>query len=673
MGILDRVRSIFAPRSYSYAITPAGLVDVANYSIDRLYRTQPNLRAVVNFLSDNAAQVPWKVYERADDNDRVRVMDSPAALLLSRPNADMTAYEYKRRVFSDLYLYDRHVSLIGPDADMPSGWALRPVPASWVTEYRGASPWAPESIIVRNPNGRAIEVPRESFVLWHGYDPSDLTRQCSPVEALADVLHEQIESNGYRRQMWTNGGRFNAYVSRPADVEQWSTDAFERFKQSWDESWAGKNATQGGKMPILEDGMQIKTVPFSAHDAEWSEAKKLGREDVAGVYNVNPALIWPGTGQTYASAKENARALYNDTLAPKLMQVVERINADVLPRIGEPMDNYVEYDLSVKLQGSFEERAAVIQSAVGGPWMTRDEARAMFNLPHIDGAEELIVPLNVLEGGLASPRDTDPTVDRYSATPELKEAEHARVCGCDACKAMTADAPKRYKAAASEDDADEMADVLRSFFKRQGKAVVSKIGADPSIPDEGEPAWWDSERWDRELADDMQPVAQRQSDAHALATLETLGEDASAYSSRRTAAYIRAMCERRAQMVNSVTLRELVECIEDGEDDEGARTPRNVFDVAEDSRATTGGTAFATAVAGWAALESIRQVAPRRGATKTWDVTSGNPRPSHAAMDGETVPYGEPFSNGAMWPGDTDALSAEEVANCQCAVTIEIP
>ena len=673
MGILDRVRSIFAPRGYAYAITPAGLVDVANYSIDRLYRTQPNLRAVVNFLADNAAQVPWKVYERADDNDRVRVTDSPAALLLARPNADMTGYEFKRRVFSDLYLYDRHVSIVGPDADMPSGWALRPVPASWVTEYRGSSPWAPESIIVRNPMGRAIEVPRGSFVLWHGYDPSDLTRQCSPVEALADVLHEQIESNGYRRQMWTNGGRFNAYVSRPAEVEPWSTEAFERFRQSWDESWGGKDATQGGKMPILEDGMQIKTVPFSAHDAEWSEAKRLGREDVAGVYNVNPALIWPGTGQTYASAKENARALYNDTLAPKLMQVVERINADVLPRIGEPASHYVEYDLSVKLQGSFEERAAVIQSAVGGPWMTRDEARAMFNLPHIDGAEELIVPLNVLEGGLASPRDTDPTVDRYSATPELKEAEHAHGCGCDACKAATADAPKRHKAAASEDDADEMAEVLRGFFKRQARSVIPKISADPTVPDEGDPEWWNSERWDKELADDMQPVAQRQSDAHALATLDALGEDASAYSSRRTAAYIRAMCERRAQMVNAVTLRELREVVEDGEDSEDARTPRDVFDVAEDSRATTGGTAFATAVAGWAALESIRQCAPRRGATKTWDVTSSNPRPTHAAMNGETVPYAERFSNGAMWPGDTDALDAEEVANCQCAVTIEIP
>ena len=670
MGILDRIRRIFVPDYYAYTITPTGVVGVADYSIDRLYRTQPNLRAVVTFLADNAAQVPWKVYERASDNDRVRVLDSPAALLLARPNRDMTSYEFKRRVFGDLLLYDRHVSLIGPDADMPSGWALRPVPATWVTEYRGASPWAPEAIIVRNPNGRAIEVPRESFVLWHGYDPGDLTRQCSPVEALADVLHEQIESNGYRRQMWTNGGRFNAYVSRPTDVEKWSNEAFERFKQSWDESWAGRDATQGGKMPILEDGMQIKTVPFSAHDAEWSEAKRLGREDVAGVYNVNPALIWPGSGQTYASAKENARALYNDTLAPKLMQVVERVNADVLPRIGEPAGNYVEYDLSVKLQGSFEERAAVIQSAVGGPWMTRDEARAMFNLPHIDGADELIVPLNVVEGGLASPRDTDPTVDRYSGPSETKALGEPHGCGCDACKSATASAPKRHKAAASEQDADEMADVLRGFFKRQSKAVIAKIGADPTVPDEGDPAWWDSERWDRELADDMQPVAQRQSDAHALATLADLGEDASAYSSRQTTAYIRSMCDRRAKMVNSATLRELIEVVSD---DEVERTAQDVYDVAEDSRATTGGTAFATAVAGWAALESIRQCAPRRGATKTWDVTSGNPRPTHAAMNGETVPYGEPFSNGAMWPGDTDALDASEVANCQCAVTIEIP
>ena len=56
---------------------------------------------------------------------------------------------------------------------------------------------------------------------------------------------------------------------------------------------------------------------------------------------------------------------------------------------------------------------------------------------------------------------------------------------------------------------------------------------------------------------------------------------------------------------------------------------------------------------------------------KTWVVTSGNPRAEHAAMDGETVPMGEPFSNGAMYPGD-QVLTPDESCGCQCQVEITI-
>ena len=668
MGLLDSLRAYFAPRRYIYRCGGGGGVTVADMSIAELYRTQPNLRAVVGYLSDNAAQIPWKVYRRDDENDRVRLRGTPAALLLEHPNPDMTAYEMKRRIFSDLYLYDRHMSIVAPDAETESGWQLRPIPATWMDGYEGTDPFTPESIYIRTPAGRRIAVPRDRFILFHGYSPDDVAGHCSPVEALADVLHEQVESNSFRRQMWRNGGRFNAYIRRPADVEDWTDEQFERFRQSWDESWAGRGASKGGSMPILEDGMEIRTVPFSAHDAEWSEAKKLGREDVAAVYHINPALVWPGSGQTYASAKENARALYNDTLAPTLMQVVDRVNAILLPRIGEPQGDYVEFDLSVKLQGSFEERAQVIQSAVGGPWMTRDEARAMFNLPHIDGADELIVPLNVTEGGLASPRDTDPTVERYNAAPpELKEAEPEHACQCAACKA---DGGRRYKATADDEAGRELADVLRAFYARQRKSVLPKIGADPTVPDDGDPSWWDSERWDRELTDDLNAVAIRQSEAAALKALAALGLDASAYSVPQTRAFVNAMAYRRACMANDATLRELEDVLAD---EEAERTPADVFDTAESKRADNSGYPFAAAIASWSAIEAVRQCAPRRGATKTWDVTSGNPRPSHAAMNGETVPYDKPFSNGAMWPGDADALGPEEVANCQCAVIIDIP
>jgi hypothetical protein len=55
--------------------------------------------------------------------------------------------------------------------------------------------------------------------------------------------------------------------------------------------------------------------------------------------------------------------------------------------------------------------------------------------------------------------------------------------------------------------------------------------------------------------------------------------------------------------------------------------------------------------------------------TKTWETTSQDPRPSHEAQDGDTVPFDEPFANGQMYPGDPER-GAAEAANCTCVMTI---
>ena len=293
MALFDGLRNFFRPK-YTFVYGGDYGVSVAQMNAAQLYRTQPNLRAVVSFLADNAAQIPLKVYDRAGDNDRPRVLDSPAAILLNDPNPDMTAFEFKRWMYSDLLLFERFLTLIVKNKNTESGWELRPVPSSWIQSYKGSSPFAPEMIIISTGyNGSLVEVPAENFILFHGYDPTDPMRQYSKISALKESLHEQIESNKFRRQMWHRGGRFNSYLTRPKDVAPWSEPAFERFKETWKASWAGGEAAEGGGMPILEDGMEIKTVQFNSRDAQWAESVKLSREDCAAVYHVNPAMIWP--------------------------------------------------------------------------------------------------------------------------------------------------------------------------------------------------------------------------------------------------------------------------------------------------------------------------------------------------------------------------------------------
>lgn len=651
MSILDGLRRRLVRRYYS----PGYGVQVANLTIAELYRTQPNLRASVSFLSDNAAQVPLKIHDRVSNDDRPRVLDSPAALLLQHPNDDMTIFELKRATYSDLFLYGACMWLVLPDAKSDSGWQIRHIPSTWITEYRGAWAFAPESIVITHDGQRAIEVPRDKFILFHSYDPNDPLRGASPAEALQDVLYEQVESNRFRRQMWKRGGRFNTYITRPKDVEKWTDESFERFRSTWRNSWAGDAGADAGGTPILEDGMELRQVQFNSRDAQWADAKKLTREDVASVYHFNPALLWPGNGQTYASAKDNARALYNDALGPILMEVANRIDQKLLPMVGEQPSHYVAYDITIKTEGTFEEKIAALQAATGAPILTRNEARAKLDLPAIEDGDQLITPLNVLQGNPEEEQDNGPE-EQLAALPMVKSE------------------PVRFKAAPYDEDEAEFVDVYREFFKHQRAVLLPKLGAAKKNGNIKAAAWWDSERWNKELSEKLHPVALKQTTKAAKRTLAALGISAADYREDRTTNYVKAMCDQRAEFVNTATKSELDE-VEDWEGDEDAEraTYSGVFDLAESDRAESAGAAFACAVAGFGAIESARQCAPSNAEiVKTWVVTSGNPRKSHAAMNGETVPYKSEFSNGSMWPGDT-VLDAADVANCKCQLEITIP
>ena len=655
MGILD---ALLGRTGVRYEVRHVGTsADILGYTVEQMYRSQPALRSVVGFISDNVASIPLKCYVRESDTSRIRDTEGVLPTLLRFPNGHMTGHELMRQTVSDIELYGYCVWVVVPSTTSRSGWAIEPVPAPWV-DVRTRNGLGPSGYRVVNPySNRTIELDVDDVLLFGQYSPGGMG-DASPVSALKQVLAEQVSAWQYRNGVWRNGGRISQVIERPMGAD-WDPQDRERFARSWKSRFAGNDGTDTGGTPILEDGMRLVSTQFNAREAEWAEATRLAREDVAAVYHINPSLIWHTDAQTYASAKDNARALYAETLSPILDMLSERMNAFLLPKVGADPREYVEFDISKKLEASFEEQASVLQSSTGAPWLTRNEARARLNLPPIDGADELIVPLNVVEGGLASP-NAEPYGGYVSAEPDVKakdEPEH------------------RVKARPETRAAMDMASVLRAFFKRQRRKVLPSIDRAKSKDAKDDwPGWWDAGRWDRELAADLEPVLLSQATASAKRALRSIGMDPSEYDEDRTRAYIRAMAEGKARAVNNVTFRQLKAALDDdlSEGAEGA-TPEGVYDKAETSRADSTGLSFATAAAGFGSCEAVNQRVDqsRYRAMKTWVVTSGNPRAEHAAMDGETVPIGEPFSNGAMYPGD-QALTPEESCGCQCQVEITI-
>lgn len=596
-----------------------------------IWKRQPAVRTVVTFLARNIASLGLHAFRRVSTTDRERLVDHPLADLLRRPNPYHTPFRMWRALVHDIGIYDcgywLKVNVDGARAlvRVPPK-LIRPLGESWVT---------PDKFEITGNKGKR-EVDRDQVVYFHGYRPEDDKGGCSSIEALRRILAEDFEAGRYREQTLRNGARMSGYIKRPQGVG-WKDDAKDRFRAQWQAQYAGNGPGAGGT-PILEDGMEFVPAAQTAEQLEYVKTRILTREEVATAYFIPPPMVGLLEHASFSNIEEQHKMLYQDTLGPWLTEFEQELELQLLPDFEDTRSVYVEFNLAEKLKGSFEEQARSLQTAVGAPWMTRNEARARANLPAIEGGDELITPLNVLEGGLASPTDTAPDVE-----PPPKALRPA-------AKGSTS---WLAKARADEHEVP-LTELLQGFFRRQERTVKSRKAAGAKA--------WDQDRWDRELAADLNIAAGPIVAAAARSTLEQIDEDPDLYDPAYTVNYLESLSAGVAHGINTTTAAQLDAA---GTDQDAIA---QVFELAVTVRAAQIAMSLVTNLSGFGTVEAVKVA--RVDAEKTWN-TGPNPRPEHAAMSGETVPVGAKFSSGQRWPGDRTS-DANDTAGCNCSLSISV-
>lgn len=633
-GSLRSLERPLKPSSFDIQIAPELTLTYAE-----IYRRQPEVRTVVDFLARNIAQLSLHTFQRVGETDRKRLRDHPLAVLLGRPNANTTPYRFMRALVADRGIYDVAYWLKSSDPDTGKPALIRLPPRK--VKPDGDDWLEPEKFVLKGDQGKA-EFAAKDVVYFRGYNPVDPRVGLSPMESLRRILSESYEASRMREQVLRNGARVSGYIERPKDAGDWSPEARGRFKSGWRAQYTGHSATEGGGTPVLEDGMKFVPASQNAVDLQYVEARMLTREEVAAAYHIPPPMVGILDKATFSNIEQQHKMLYQDTLGPWLQEIQQEIILQLLPDFENTDGIYVEFNLAEKLRGSFEEQAASLSSSVGRPFMTADEARGRLNLPSLGGdAAALVTPLNVLTGGQASPRDSGSQNRAGGPRPSVKAAGRAM-------KSADVDPSEHVRA---------VENVLKRFYGRQRDVVLSRLGAKASG------SWWDAARWDDELTADLFRVAVSTTGKIGKEQAAALGFSGSDYDEERTLAFLQAVAKSRATAINATTKQRLDDALDEDEPD-----PGQVFDEALSARTASGSTALVSALAGFAVMEAGKQLVGSK-ATKTWVVTSGNPRPEHAAMDGETVPIEDDFSNGATWPGDP-TLGADGVAGCMCALQI---
>ncbi|MFE5853548.1 phage portal protein [Streptomyces sp. NPDC056500] len=612
------------------------LMRAASWEYAEIWRRQPQVRTVIGFLARNIAQLGIHVFRRLSDTDRERLTEHPLAQVLAEPMPGLTQYRFIERLASDVALYD---NAYGIKLKLNGRLRVLPVPPTLIRP-KGGNWIAPEAY--ETAGGR--EFSPDEVIHIHGYSPNDLVVGDSPIESLRDLLLEASEAGRYRAQMWKGGARTTGVIVRPHDAPDWEPADRKRFRAMW-RAFTDGGGDEGGT-PILEDGMDYKLVGFNPEQAQYIEARKLTREECSAAYFIPPPLIGILDHATYSNIREQHAHLYQDTLGPWLVMFEQEFGVQILPDLDDNAGVYCEFNIAAKMRGNFEEQAAAASTATGGPWMTRNEIRARNNLPRVEGGDDLIVPLNVTEGGLASPRDTAP-----KARPGLRVKS------------------SRPDGLGSEDDEREaLASSLVRWTERQAKALRTAAGvkAEPVMPDLL--ALWAAGKEGRlaQLTELLASHGFRLAQLGAWDVLDTWNPDAEDWSADVMFAWILAAAESHAEQHEEAG-RKAVAAVQSQAQAQGGSGWTDALVVAGASWATA-----AQARAQTAATEARsfggHDAAGASGLTqKVWRTGGTNPRPSHKALDGERVSIDDVFSNGLRWPGDGSGKTAELV-NCKCTL-----
>lgn len=631
-------------------------------SYAKLYRSQPAVRQVVSFIAENMAQVPIDLFRKDAQDIRIEVDDHPVARVLEYPNDSVSSYEFIRDLVTDLEVFDHAYWQIGrANGEI----ALARIQPDAVTP-KGVGPFGPSSYVISKSDGTTVELDAVDVLDVSGYGGG-----ISPMETLRRILAEDEAAGQYREGMYRNGMRNAGVIERPLEAPDWSEKARQRFLEQLTDRHTGADAT--GRPLLLEEGMTWKSDQIAMASQEYIASREFTTRVVANMYRISPAILGL-TDAPYASITAYNQQLYQNALAPRMVHIVQSIERQLLTkqeRVDERL--YLEFNLSAKLRGSFQEQAAIAQMAVGKPYMTVDEYRAIYDLPPMEQGEAgprfadvglpALVQAGIVspawaaeqvgaptEGMSTVPAPQDPNAPADTSPPGGAEGGQQTGAGATDQPSPSEDSvvpkskasrvdrayPKRHDAFASE-----VAAVIAKTLERAAKAA-------PNRP-------FTKARLEDELAADLQPVIERHTVAEASAKAAELGAK---FDPRTIQNYVEETAKNQA-----VRTAGAMDAIQKRypEDDDASKEARK---TALSDESVRSGLTMATAMLSFARMEAAKAA---NVGTKTWSTTTEDSR--HADVDGETVALGKQFSNGLRYPGDP-AGDAGETVNCLCVLDI---
>lgn len=372
--------------------------------------------ACVRVLAESVSMLPFVLYtESADGAKKPNKSHWLYKLLAVRPNAFQNPLEFRETMQS-------HVALRG------NGFARMLSNASG--EVTDLIPMHPDRVTVemlvdnarevnwryryRNPDGTETLLGRGEVFHLRGLS-GDGVIGYNPIQAAREAISTGLAAQDYGMRYFQNDATPGGWIEYPGQFKD--DDQRRRFREQYQATQTGRHRH---KTAVLEMGMKYHQISVTNQDAQYLETRKFSVAEIARLFRIPPHLIGDLDKATFSNIEQQSIEFVNFTLMPWLVRWEEAIRFAFL----EPDDELnVEFNVTALLRGDAAARAMYYHNGILDGWMVRNEARKAEGLNPLDGLDEPLRPLNMVEESEAEDEEDNPPPGAPpAAPPPIKQA-----------------------------------------------------------------------------------------------------------------------------------------------------------------------------------------------------------------------------------------------------------
>lgn len=349
--------------------------------------THATVFACIRVLAETFASLPVGFYRETSKGSERITTDGRDFLISKEPSDLLHSYDFRLTAMAHLCLDGNAYAVIERNG------SRRPV-ALHLCQNPGAVVIERDK---RNPSKLWYKLPeyKDPFPASDILHIKGLSRDGiygkSPISLFAENIGLGLATVQTQGSLWKNGTLISGYLKHPGKLDP---DQSARLRDTWKARHAGKD--NAGSTPVLENGLEFVPLTLKPADAMFLETARLSRQDICAIYRVAPHMVGDLERSTNNNIEHQSLEFARYTMLPYLKSWEAELDRKLLFD-SEKGRAFFRFIMEGLLRGDTKSRAEYYTRALGSVstpgWMSKNEVRALENLPSVEDGDTIYSPL----------------------------------------------------------------------------------------------------------------------------------------------------------------------------------------------------------------------------------------------------------------------------------------